>query len=747
MHTRLFLLVTLLAAFVSLKAQTPEQFLGPGLQPVEGAPGWYVEPTLGLLYGFEGTSWFYQYDTRSFLHIENKGAEIPDYFLYYTDLGWAFINPETFPWLYFYGQGGSNQGGLTANWAYSYGLASKGQASPHTFRMENQNSDTSVGLEVEIVNNSTYGANDVYVTAVNFSSNDGKLPDMKSKPLSGISNNIFHLTTASSARLAFSYGAGLPSNQSDFPLASNARPRYDKMEITYASGQGVANLTSVDFVAIPMKLETFDSSGKLLDTRTFFKNINTLRTALKAVAPKADRVNDSDFMRFISPKTSLASFSTVQDAYATFDQMIKYGRDNSKSVTIDGLFYGNSALASPYDEPANYSYSGTFNNDAGSLTLTGSVTTIDGSHTYSGSVVIPYTTSSSGDLSEAIYSGEISYFNVTGDPNKPSTNNDAYTAVFRDLVTGFDSGYVFGNYGDNSSGWWGKPAYAAARPKPEPAGLQGANVYDVYSEIITNNSQSYSYSFSDVGNDVQIPLTTNVQKLRITLLADDFLNAPTLKEPSCTKDQITVSWDRVSGASDYQLTIFPKPTSGSATAIVSGSSHTFAHLISGTPYQVTVVARKKQGKTVSEISPPAALSCTTTGATTPVTGTYNVYPTFFFLPGSAGYISFNGSADIKLDSTQAGQPSQTFAPGAPKIPASYNAAIGNEGENVFVVTWKDLSKKVIFESSLVVSIDGQAPGQTGFANITSAYLVSNQTGVTIQSGAPWNLSVSIQPIE
>ncbi|MEI2716839.1 MAG: hypothetical protein V9E98_07565 [Candidatus Nanopelagicales bacterium] len=68
----------------------------------------------------------------------------------------------------------------------------------------------------------------------------------------------FTLDSVSSGRVWVTLGK--PLNSSTFPSPDTSDVRFDTVELTYP---GVANLTAVDMLGIPMDIETFDAGGRI----------------------------------------------------------------------------------------------------------------------------------------------------------------------------------------------------------------------------------------------------------------------------------------------------------------------------------------------------------------------------------------------------------------------------------------------------------------------------------------------------
>lgn len=338
-------------------------------------------------------------------------------------------------------------------------------------------------LEVQIVNASGRPAADVFVMLHGGASSDGQFGPDAPRRLSQIRRHRFAVA-AISGRIFFSYGAPVVSAE---PPHSSIR--YDKVEITYP---GVANLTAVDFFGIPFRLQTLDRRGRVRQTLAFHADTETVVRALRRI-PGARRAivttRRGGFLRFLSPQLS-------QSSYPSF---LPYVRSLAGQRTVlAGPFYG-----SPFQ---TFRYAGRFERD-GSIRLSGTIRT-------GRSVVRGLPVAVDGrSLGRAIYTAD-GPFTVGGAPRSVS-DNDVYSAIYRDLVSGFAWGYLGGRYGNDSLRWSRRPPFAAARPRRERYAT-----YNEYAAVIRRYSDAYGFAFSDTGNQrVQAPLA-GAAAIRITILPD-----------------------------------------------------------------------------------------------------------------------------------------------------------------------------------------------------------------------------------
>ncbi|MHB8492628.1 MAG: hypothetical protein ACYDA6_10520, partial [Solirubrobacteraceae bacterium] len=348
-------------------------------------------------------------------------------------------------------------------------------------------------LSVQVVNDSGQAPQNVHLMLDNGSSSDGQLVNDVSKPLSQISDSTFSIESISAGRLYISYGAPVKNNE-----PNQAPTRYDKIELT---DPGVANLTAVDFFAIPFDMQALDSSGATIGSALTYRcHTSTILQKLRALAPSAEVSSGGQFVRYLSPQLSPSSYPSM----APYVQSM-----------VGQTIHIHDSFASQGHPTLALSYSGTFEAD-GSITLSGTITTPPGTTPVEGSTVHV----DGSTLPLAIYTGDGAY-TVGGAPADVAENNQ-YSVIYRDLVAGFALGYWGGRYGNDTSDWLGKPDFAAARSGAAPYAT-----YDQYAAVIGEYSDAYGYSFNDLGpTPVTVPLEAAVATVRLTLDSDQGPSTP-----------------------------------------------------------------------------------------------------------------------------------------------------------------------------------------------------------------------------
>ncbi|MFN0054911.1 MAG: beta-1,3-glucanase family protein [Planctomycetales bacterium] len=594
-------------------------------------------------------------------------------------------------------------------------------------------------LTVDIVNNSGKADSDVYLmlTGDNTAIVDtDKLIVNQPQTLAQI-GNTFNATKISSARLVFSFYSSVPSNPAPEP---NTYPvRFDKMEITYPGNPAACNLTAVDFFGIPFKLESLDANGVVLGTRTYYSSANTLRTQLQALVDPT-QINNVKIMTTSPPdKIEVArivspSKTTATGAYAALQKYVDSVK--GKPIAINGQFFG-----TPF---SLYNMTGTFSATDSTITLTGKITTNNVAANATPLKVYgpkPPTNPGSGfnwqSMADAIYSNDGTYYLVNGTTETPHkvSDNDVYSAIYRDLLAGFALGYVNSVYpnNSNSSTWWAKLPFASARGGKD-------TYFNQYASAIQLNSDAYGFPFADTQKKVLLDLNQS-KKLRITILPDDILDAPVITSIAPTNNSLTVNWNAVPGANGYQFTVRP-PLEGTVINTGNVTSYTLTGLAPGTPYALSLKATNSMTMTSSE---GRRTTAATTGTPVSITGDarwqFNVQLTGQFAAGET--ISMNG---------------KVYPIPAGLNPAFLIAGSDNSGvqgvrnsQNNYVFTWKDKSGAIRFNSILYVKLGDYVPmnGQltTVVQDSTRTFLFNNQHIPTYGNNNPWVMFLSIEPLQ
>lgn len=442
-------------------------------------------------------------------------------------------------------------------------------------------------------------------------------------------------------------------NAVTFNEDNNSKTRYDKVELTVGrDGEnkvtGAANLTAVDFYGIPFRIETLDASGRVLEKLTQYASTNTMVSRLQAVArqdnakcalvqatPQAAALRGSAvrgnalrtaaaptppapspaFVRLKSPVIAPTCYENL-NAYVT--------AMDGTALQLNGNFDGVPFLS----PPSVYRYAATWNKDQ-TVTLARSSASQPAPEP---SLPVTFAVNS---ISEAIYTCNGAY-KVNG-RDATVSDNDVYSAIYRDFISAFDFGFAGGRWGTDSSLWYTTlpyhPPYACARTTDDGR-------YNKYASVIAENSDSYGFPFSDRIQKVLASVREGTKTLRITILPDDLLDAPRLTSVAADDTSLTLDWDAVAGADGYTITYSP-PLGAESVDAGNVKTYTLTGLRAGTPYTVSVAATDSAGKRASEAM---AFQVATAGATTSVGGAVHwSFVPDIDPPGSSEWeIEFNG---------------------------------------------------------------------------------------------------------
>lgn len=262
------------------------------------------------------------------------------------------------------------------------------------------------GLNVTVINSS---AREVFVK---FTGNNLVVDQPNSSIAAGQSHS-YSLTNVSAGRMYLSFDEALSSNNPDGanPSDPDYLKRFDKVEITYNSG-GKANLTAVDFYAIPLLLQTSIASLYIsqytLDPNT---TGNELEQALINVATDSTKTkiwNGTETVRVLSPVKAPTGYPNMNTYVSSTINDI---------ININGHYFSGGGVQS-------YAYTGTIGTNTIALTMP---------NKKSISIPVPGLSYSPGDpYGNAIYTCNGVYY-LDGNTNNPHfvSDNDFYSAVYR----------------------------------------------------------------------------------------------------------------------------------------------------------------------------------------------------------------------------------------------------------------------------------------------------------------------------
>lgn len=334
--------------------------------------------------------------------------------------------------------------------------------------------------------------------------------------------------------------------------------RYDKMELTFnGAATDVADLTSIDYWSIPMKLET--SFNGLTPVQTdyglepgvtssqVYKALNELTKTPKSGLPNAkpalvpgdftqhSNQPGSGFARIIGPSSYPPIGGVPITPYHLFDSYLTYLNDNfgtspkAGATSISGLGNGTVATIAGHFNGVGPNVPTSGSQSAQDYNLTASIDDsldITLSGTVGGSTVTMLYKKDDLINPNGIY-GANAMFSLNG-AAKQSPANDVYGWITGDLLAGFNigaigsttsiSGTVAGAM--KSSDWFSKI------PNTELFGNLQSNdaYYNAYAATLQTLSQAYNFAYSDRFSAVQVSL----DPAKVNTLEVSFFDVATL---------------------------------------------------------------------------------------------------------------------------------------------------------------------------------------------------------------------------
>lgn len=303
--------------------------------------------------------------------------------------------------------------------------------------------------------------------------------------LSRIPGRAFVVPTPyTSGNIYVGFGRGIVQATPNRTPRAATLPDPDKSTVPFgfaeftAPAQNGADVTAVDQFGIPLRIEINRKNGRRVGTRGFVCDGNSTRKLLRAIpgSRKAEKKHRGRFLRMISP-SKLGIPGTPRQAYPSLQRYI-----NSlvgKQLTIrTGAAFG-----------ADVTFTGAVERVGGRTSIT--LTEVNGK---AAPMAVPLN-------SQQIYGSNGPY--SVGGVLLPALANDLHGEVYNRLVSGFAFGYWGGKYGNHvddiaRSGWWRKPAFAAARRGRAPYTAR-APQYSPYAAAIARASgnQVYGHPFAD----------------------------------------------------------------------------------------------------------------------------------------------------------------------------------------------------------------------------------------------------------
>jgi YD repeat-containing protein len=386
-------------------------------------------------------------------------------------------------------------------------------------------SDAALNLKLTN-NNSSYADSDVHVMfyggALNATYSGGAIAQKKDYTLSQFGAAGITINSYLSGIIYVALGNALTQNRTGEPSASNSsdadyNTRWDRFELTYTpSDSDVADLTGINLYSIPIQLETSKGGTATSDKLTYAISGNEMRLKLGALTNQdpTSVIKDAagNFLRVIGPSQYGAG---DVGPYKTFDDYANSIKDSGLAIAIADHYNGYGTQSTAPLKAQDYTFSAKIDKTSGDMILTGSGTQIGTNHT----IVI-----SQSDFAYAIYANDPPY-KVDG-VTKHVGDNDVYSAIVRDVLSGFAIGFVGSSVIDpvtgkafkdeQSKNWFAQTSLAFSAVEPD------SPYYNAYAEIFYLYSNSYGFPFSDrLHKAVQINIgPAKADTLLMTILTD-----------------------------------------------------------------------------------------------------------------------------------------------------------------------------------------------------------------------------------
>jgi hypothetical protein len=608
---------------------------------------------------------------------------------------------------------------------------------------------------IDLANNPTATVNSVPLT--NLSTNGFSVVS----PLSGRTNTIyaFNMVMGKSCRMFVAYNSALQFLSGAAP--TNIEPyRFDKFEFDFTSAPTWAgNLTSVDFVGIPMHLEAVDTAtGEPFDGRTFYLSQKTMVKQMASLISRfsgptsvnkvIQRDSSNGFLRILSPATITGNnvSSAPYPSYSAYLKALAYTNYTFNTSHI-GQGFGASAPTYVDDNTntvtiniptytANYSYNGVVSTngmDGYVINLTGSVTWDSGNMpaVYPGGTgTNAYSATTAFCTNLAVYLPKkllddnlygcpttMNAFNVFSPSLSFPTNctqlssqsnyfnavmgNSVYSYILANVQSAINLGYFGGIYGTNTTVW-----YDTVLPPSFPFGgarKPNDGFYNPYAAMVYGFSDSYGFAYSDrvkVGTNPLISYDSSDTTFRVTILPDNVMDSPQVTATPSGTNSVNLSWSAVGNIPagynpSYLIDAYPPLPGGPVS--VTGTSTNISGLASGMPYAFSVTAQAvSPDLTETNFSFAIPVNALTQGSyVPPPSSTY----TNLISPASWAAGVFSNPANYPI--TIAGQ-ATSFTPGVPPASGTYTPATvsGIAGTNYYPVIVTDGEGDVLYQNAI-----------------------------------------------
>jgi hypothetical protein len=197
------------------------------------------------------------------------------------------------------------------------------------------------------------------------------------------------------------------------------------------------------------------------------------------------------------------------------------------------------------------------------------------------------------------------------------------TWMIGDVLSALNFGFWGGVYGTNSSDWfspvsWNSFPFGSAR-------LVNDNHYNPYAALIYDYADPYSFAFSERITPDVLLAPGNGERIRITILPDDRLDAPVVMAPSAeaiSSNSITLNWGQVEWAEGYRVNVLRPLNVPSVIVSSNATSCTLGNLRPGTPYVMAVQSLGTGAGGNPVLTPSRPISSTTLGLPAPSAGEF-----------------------------------------------------------------------------------------------------------------------------
>lgn len=436
----------------------------------------------------------------------------------------------------------------------------------------------------------------------------------------------------------YTFTNGLQPSPPPDSLGNAYRYDYAELSVNDVSAQNNAvDVTYVDKFGIPLQLEWFHGSNLVagsyvyVSTKNLVEQFSDAGFASAVFSLNASNITagwsyagpDSytNFARILAPQKVSGTNSSV----APYPSITNY---LNSLVGTPHAFWLNGA--SPQDGFYYVGYQASIDTMPGGWTVTLAQTTNLPAFNSSDITGVAYTNTitfaiSNANAGQYIYGSPVgpNFYSVNGTPVTTDTGGtySVETWMIGDVLSAINYGFWGGRYGTNSADWysvveWTAFPFGSARPTMD-------GFYNPYAALIYNNTDPYSYAFSERITPDVLMSPGNGDRIRITILPDNRLDSPVVQAPAnITSNSITLNWGAVAGATGYQVNVIRPLNIPSVAVSANATSCTLTNLLPGLPYVMSVQAMGAGLGGNPIITPARQVHATTLGAYTPTNGNF-----------------------------------------------------------------------------------------------------------------------------